>query len=109
MAERDILNKFVMILKDRFKGKITRIILFGSRAKGVNRPDSDYDLAVILRKKNHIIINQIYDEVLTFLLRYAVDLSLKIYSEENFQKETALPTPFMEEIMTRGVELWPHT
>jgi uncharacterized protein len=29
-------------------GKIERVVLFGSRARGDARPDSDYDIAVFL-------------------------------------------------------------
>src|SRR5258707_11841366 len=30
-------------------GKITRVVLFGSRARGDARPDSDYDVAVFVK------------------------------------------------------------
>jgi predicted nucleotidyltransferase len=34
-------------LLDRWEGEITRIILYGSRARGSARPDSDFDLLVV--------------------------------------------------------------
>ena len=36
-------------LRRRFGGKYLRLILFGSRARGDNAPDSDADVAVVLR------------------------------------------------------------
>jgi predicted nucleotidyltransferase len=36
-------------LRQRFGCNYVRLILFGSRARGDNRPDSDADVAVILR------------------------------------------------------------
>lgn len=101
-----ILDKFTKALKSKFNGEISKIILFGSRSKDIARPDSDYDLLVVLFKKDPRIVNRIYDEVLAFLLKYEVDISLKIYSDENFRKGISVPTPFMEEIKQTGVELW---
>ncbi len=39
------LNRFVSDIKHSFAG--AEVLLFGSRAKGTARPDSDYDLIVV--------------------------------------------------------------
>ena len=44
----DILNIFKSELNKRLKGQVKKIILFGSRARGDNAPDSDYDLLLLL-------------------------------------------------------------
>lgn len=44
--EVNIINKYVLLLKQ--KGiSVSKVILFGSHAKGNAKPDSDIDLAVI--------------------------------------------------------------
>lgn len=44
--EADLINRYVRLLKE--KGiKISKVILFGSHAKGMATPDSDIDIAVI--------------------------------------------------------------
>lgn len=45
----EIINKILQIIKP------DKIIMFGSRARGETRPDSDYDLLIIKTKINNII------------------------------------------------------
>jgi predicted nucleotidyltransferase len=44
-----ILNRFRAALDEVYGERIERVVLFGSRARGDARPDSDYDLAVFLK------------------------------------------------------------
>ena len=44
-----ILNRFRAALDEAYGNRIERVVLFGSRARGDARPDSDYDVAVVLR------------------------------------------------------------
>ena len=43
-----ILGRFRAALEKVFGARIERVVLFGSRARGEARPDSDYDVAVFL-------------------------------------------------------------
>lgn len=44
-----ILRRFRAALTDAFGARIERVVLFGSRARGDARADSDFDVAVFLR------------------------------------------------------------
>jgi uncharacterized protein len=44
-----VLNRFRAALDEAYGERIERVVLFGSRARGDARPDSDYDVAVFLR------------------------------------------------------------
>jgi uncharacterized protein len=44
-----ILNRFRAALDEAYGARIERVVLFGSRARGDARPDSDYDVAVFLK------------------------------------------------------------
>ena len=44
-----ILSRFRTALDEVYGERIERVVLFGSRARGDGRPDSDYDVAVFLR------------------------------------------------------------
>ena len=43
-----ILFKFRSAIKEAYGDRIARVVLYGSRARGSPRPDSDYDIAVFL-------------------------------------------------------------
>ncbi|MGA8028062.1 MAG: nucleotidyltransferase domain-containing protein [Bryobacteraceae bacterium] len=44
-----ILTKFRDALTEMYGDRLERVVLYGSRARGDARPDSDYDVAVFLR------------------------------------------------------------
>ena len=45
-----VLVRFRRALSEVYGSNIERVVLFGSRARGDARPDSDYDVAVFLNK-----------------------------------------------------------
>ena|SRR3972149_9436215 len=98
--------KFVSKITSLFPDQIVKVILFGSRAKGVPKPGSDYDFLIVLKDKERKIIEQIYAVVTDFLIQYGADISLKIYKEKDFQEWTSIPTPFMASVLKTGKELW---
>jgi predicted nucleotidyltransferase len=44
-----ILRRFRAALAETYGDRLARVVLFGSRARGDAKPDSDYDIAVFLR------------------------------------------------------------
>ena len=103
---QSILNKFVNMVLTKHKLDVKKIILFGSVAKGLYGPNSDCDILLVLKERKQEVINGIYDIVTEFLLKYGVDISLKIYSEKDFNRKISILTPFMTEIKKTGRELW---
>jgi len=70
--EKEILNSVVEILKKYLHPK--KIILFGSRAKGNNKPHSDFDFAVDKKKPDILTYWKIIDEIDTVAGLYGVDV-----------------------------------
>jgi predicted nucleotidyltransferase len=65
-----IMRQFRAALDKAYGDRIERVVLFGSRARGDARPDSDYDVAVFLRGMESFgrevsVIAGICDDILT--------------------------------------------
>jgi predicted nucleotidyltransferase len=83
--------------------QIKRIVLFGSRARGTHRPDSDYDLLLVVSKKDEALLDVLYDAVMDVLLEHGRLVSLKVFPEQEFARLQALQTPFMEHVNREGM------
>ena len=96
-----VIGEFLNSIKS-MKNQITRIYLFGSRARNDFKPNSDYDLLLIVPKKEPKLIEKLYDLVVDIFLSTGRLISLKIFREEEFRKLSSIPTPFMKKILTEG-------
>ena len=76
-----IVRRFVASL-NAFHPRIRRIVLFGSRARGDEKPWSDYDLLVPVDRRDQSLVDGIYDAVVQIQADTGCDLSLKIMSEK---------------------------
>ena len=82
------LQTFVKACKKKFGKDLVSIVLFGSRVKGYARPDSDYDILVLVKnlpdiKKRFDLIEDIEDKIWN---KYRIKISsLLVEPEEIFQ------------------------
>jgi uncharacterized protein len=93
----DFLNRI-----DAVRPMIDRLILFGSRARGDHRPDSDYDLLVVARR-DPALLDALYDAVMDVLLTHGRLVSLKVLGPREFERLRALETPFLSRVTAEGV------
>jgi len=98
-----IMNRFRAALDDAYGPRLERVVLFGSRARGDARPDSDYDVAVFLRNIESIgreaeTIAEIETDILydTGAVINALPFLAEAYRE---------PTGLMGALRREGVEL----
>ena len=90
----------------KVKQKIQAVYLFGSRARGTERPDSDYDLLLVVREDFSLSDKEkLYDRVVDILLETGRLVSLKVFKEKKFQRLCALGTPFIENILKEGIKV----
>lgn len=97
------LSRFRAALTETYGDRLERVVLFGSRARGDARPDSDFDIAVFLRDMSDRAaeMNRLAD-ISTALLYdtgdciHALPYPAGAYSER---------TPLMHEIRADGVDL----
>jgi predicted nucleotidyltransferase len=98
-----VLRRFKAALDAAYGSRIERVVLYGSRARGDARPDSDYDVAVFLRDlpdrwremdRLADIGNEILDDEGKFV--HAMAYSAGAYREL---------TPLMHEIRKDGIAI----
>lgn len=78
-------------VKERLRGSIREIILFGSRARGDAHEGSDYDFAVIVAERNKHTVEMIREIEVEFINRFDELSSSLIYSEKEWQRRKTLP------------------
>ena len=82
-----------------------RLILFGSQARGDARPDSDWDLLLLLNKsKKEFEDEDIYGYPFAEMgLKYGTYLSVKIFTKNDWEKMP--PSLFRCNIEKEGIEI----
>jgi predicted nucleotidyltransferase len=102
--QRDqMLDLFLNRLKSQLGHHLKQVILFGSRARGDNAPDSDYDCMAVLdviSPSSNEIIDEIAGE---FLYEYNVVFSVFPVSEEKHNTQTY--NPLFMNVKTEGIVL----
>ena len=101
-----IIEKFLEAIAP-LRGEIREIYMFGSRCRDDWRPDSDYDLLIVLQQKDRGLIDGLYDAVMDVLLDTGRLISLKIFTVSEFERLRSIPTPFMRNVMSEGVWIGP--
>lgn len=104
LRQDPVLQNFLAGIRS-VRPQIVHLVLFGSRARGTHRLDSDYDLLVIVSKKDDALLDTLYDAVMDVLLVHGRLVSLKIYEEREYIRLQALQSPFMKRIADEGLHL----
>lgn len=104
--EKKILNLFLDHLNYVCPGEVDKVILYGSRARGDNRLDSDMDILVLVKEKKRIDRDKIYDFVIDAELEHGIDISVNIYNSDQFSKLVLANAPFASNVDREGETLW---
>lgn len=81
------------------------VYLFGSRARGDHRPDSDFDLLVVTQESDGEAGFD-YDRVYAPVLGTGVGCDVVPCREDDFNREAINPTGLIREVVTHGVRLY---
>jgi predicted nucleotidyltransferase len=98
-----VLQRFKTALQDIYGSRIERVVLFGSRARGDAREDSDYDVAVFLRDLPDVWAERLRlaDLRVDFLDATGAFFDAKPYATAAYQDRT----PLMAEIRRDGLDV----
>ncbi|MGH7054757.1 MAG: nucleotidyltransferase family protein [Stellaceae bacterium] len=102
-ADDPVLVRFQRALSEVYGSRIERVMLFGSRARGDARPDSDYDIAVFIKDPG-----ELWDELgnLSHITTDILNETGAVLSAKPFRADAyGERSPLMREIRDDGREL----
>lgn len=102
-----VITKFLEAISG-LNNQVKEMYLFGSRSREDWSPDSDYDILVIVEKKEREIIDSLYDGVMDILLSTGSLISLKIFTVSEYNRLKSIPTPFMKNVLSEGIKIGHH-
>jgi len=98
-----ILKRYRAALDEIYGNQIDRVILFGSRARGDYRPDSDYDIAIFLKSlpDRWEVFHRLAKLELDFIDETSAVFDTKPFAAESYVERT----PLMHDIRKDGLDL----
>jgi len=93
--EKSALQQFKAGLNLAIGAQLIELKLFGSKARGDDKPDSDIDLLVIVATDDWHIRDKVYDVATDILLQMDVCISPKVISKNRFDQLCKEGTSFM--------------
>jgi len=102
--EREAISEATRMLKEKFPVK--EVILFGSKARGDDDPESDIDLLLLTTrpihwKERHSIVEALFD----IEMKYDVVISIIVNSVNDWQTGLSSLLPIHEEITQEGIAI----
>ena len=103
LANDPILKRFCAALDELYGDRAERVVLFGSRARGDAREDSDYDIAVFIKDAGRLSdeLHRLASVSTDILLDTGAVISAKPFPAGAYRERTG----FMHELRRDGIEL----
>ena len=101
------LNKFKKQVLRAYPERIKAIKLFGSRATGRSRKDSDFDIFIMVDKRDRNLVDSIFDIAYDIYIQsnLEIDISPIIMSEDFFKNRLSQERRIAMEIVEKGIAL----
>jgi len=103
VATDPVLVRFRKALDEVYGNRLDRMVLFGSRARGDARPDSDYDVAVFLKEPGELWddLGKLSHITTGILVDTGAVISAKPFPAHAYRERS----PLMHEIHDDGLDL----
>ena len=99
----EIARVFADQARERSPGQIKEIFFYGSRARGDDGPDSDYDLCIVVDHDDPALEDRIMELAVEWLDRYDAFIAPLLCAEQTFSR--CRDAGLYREILREGVRL----
>jgi predicted nucleotidyltransferase len=103
--EQAWLDVYRKALADRFHGLVEEVLIYGSKARGEDRPDSDLDVLVILRKGDRNTKKEVRRSGHSLALLSEAVPSIMVYTREEWGLRERGDSPFYRAVMRDRVRV----
>ena len=101
--ERLALRRFRRTLEEALAGDLVEVKLFGSKARGDGREDSDIDVLVIISGGDWRICDVVYGIATDILLETEVCISPKVISRKEYNRLYDMENSFIKNVIREGI------
>ncbi len=109
MNEEGVIEKIKEVILDEC-GKagveVVKIILFGSRARGDAKPDSDFDVYVVVKEIDFNVYKRLYSSLLWRFAEEGINVDVILRTEDAFEKNKEFLGYVSYYVNKEGVLLW---
>ena len=103
--ENKALAEFAGRVRQTLRKNLASMRLFGSKARGDSRKDSDVDVLVSVHRLSSEIKSRVIDIAFDIDLEYGVNISPRVVSHRIFSARVWRITPFVKNIKEEGILL----
>jgi len=105
-TSKHLLKDLKSLLSEQFGDNVSNVYLFGSRAKGKNHQDSDYDVLILLNEDyNWTYKDKIIEAIYEIELAWEVFIDVKVISKNELEHSIKGQNPLYEDAINEGVIL----
>lgn len=109
MTEKETIEKIKEVVLDECKKagvEVLKIILFGSRARGEAKPDSDFDVYVVVKDIDFMVYKDIFVKIQRRFVDYDIVCDLIIRPVRVFENNKTFPGYVSYYVEKEGKSIW---
>jgi predicted nucleotidyltransferase len=103
--EMEAVREFCTAVKKALGNNLVSLRLFGSKARGKAREDSDIDIAVMVRKRTSSVWDKVMDAAFTANLKWDVYISPRVIESRALRNSKWRLTGFVQNLEREGISL----
>ena len=103
--DRNWLDLYLSDLREKFPGQVEEFIIFGSKARGDDHPDSDLDVLIVTRDWDRQLTKEIRSLGHSLAMPIGAIPSILIYSKEEWMERGRDGSPFYRAVVRDGVHM----
>jgi predicted nucleotidyltransferase len=104
--QKEAIARYLEILSQIYREQISKVILFGSVARGNFSPESDIDLLIVTANGGQNLKDEISMACFDIMLETEVILSPLVMDEETYEWHKKYRDPLYNQIQKDGIDLW---